>query len=107
MNDDKIAELQRLFTKQENELLQSLATIRKQMAIINGETPLFRLYINNYTKNPIYYAHLFNDDGKQTDARMSCKTTDEEKAGLYADVPYHSRDIAPVIIKSILKQAGL
>ncbi|GHS89852.1 hypothetical protein AGMMS49957_13980 [Synergistales bacterium] len=84
MNNDKIAELQRLFTKQENELLQSLATIRKQMAILNGETRLFRLYINTYTKDPIYYAHLFNDDGKQTDARMSCKTTDKEKAELFA-----------------------
>ncbi|GHV77558.1 hypothetical protein AGMMS49942_23790 [Spirochaetia bacterium] len=84
MNNDKIAELQRLFTKQEYELLQSLATIRKQMAIINGDAPLFRLYINNYTKTPTYYAHLFNDDGHQTDVRISCKTTDKEKAKLYA-----------------------
>jgi integrase len=84
MNDDKIAELQRLFTKQESELLLSLSTIRKQMKVLDGENHLFRLFINNYTKNPIYYAHLFDDDGKQTDARMSCKTTDKEKATLYA-----------------------
>jgi integrase len=81
---DKVAELQRLFTQQEKELLQSLATIRKQMSIINGDTSLFRLFINNYTKDPIYYAHLYDDNGRQTDARMSCKTTDKEKATLYA-----------------------
>ncbi|AEF85745.1 site-specific recombinase, phage integrase family [Treponema primitia ZAS-2] len=45
---------------------------------------LFRLYINDYTKTPIYYAHLYDDDGRQTDARMSCRTTDKEKAKLYA-----------------------
>jgi hypothetical protein len=84
MNGEKLFELQTLFAKQEKELLQSLATIRQEMAIINGVTSLFRLYINNYTKNPIYYAHLFDDDGKQTDVRISCKTTDKEKAELYA-----------------------
>ncbi|GHV77113.1 hypothetical protein AGMMS49942_19340 [Spirochaetia bacterium] len=84
MNEDKILELQRLFARQETELLQSLTTIRNEMAILNGEKQLFRLYINNYTKNPTYYAHLFDDNGKQTDARMSCHTIDKEEAELYA-----------------------
>jgi integrase len=54
------------------------------MEVLNEENHLFRLFINKYTKDPIYYAHLYDDDGKQTDARMSCKTTDKEKATLYA-----------------------
>ncbi|MDR3049299.1 MAG: tyrosine-type recombinase/integrase [Elusimicrobiota bacterium] len=84
MTDDKVSQLKRLFASQEQELLQSLATIRKQMELLNEEKPLFRLYINKYTKDPIYYAHLFDDNGKQTDARMSCFTMDMEAANLYA-----------------------
>lgn len=84
MTNEKFVELQRLFEKQEKELLQSLITIRKEMAIIDGQKQTFRLYKPDYLKNPIYYAHLFDDNGKQTDARMSCKTIDKEKAKLYA-----------------------
>jgi integrase len=83
INTPDLSNLSKILSIQEKELLKSLTTIRKELMILNGEK-LFRLYINSYTKKPTYYAHLFDDDGKQTDARMSCKTTDKTKAEIYA-----------------------
>jgi hypothetical protein len=77
-------ELQKMLEKQEQDLLEFLATIRKQMEYIRNKEKLFRLYINHYTKKPTYYAHLFDNNGRQTDVRISCKTTDKEQAKLYA-----------------------
>jgi integrase len=84
MGNKQTRALQDLLARQEMEMLQCLATIREQQMLLEGEKKLFRLYINTQTKSPIYYAHLFDDNGKQTDCRMSCQTTDKEKAALYA-----------------------
>ncbi|MDR1108605.1 MAG: site-specific integrase [Spirochaetaceae bacterium] len=84
MNDVKTLEVLRMLADQEKELLKCLTAVRRQMAVINGKKQAFRLYQPPYVKSGFYYAHLFDDNGVQTDARMSCKTTDKEQAALYA-----------------------
>jgi integrase len=84
MNDVKTLEVLRILEKQEQELLKSLMAVRQSMAVINGKKQTFRLYKPDYVKSGVYYAHLFDDNGVQTDARMSCRTTNEEEAELYA-----------------------
>jgi integrase len=84
MNNEKTLEFLRMLEDQEKELLKCLSAVRQQMAVINGKKQAFRLYKPAYVKSGVYYAHLFDDNGVQTDARMSCKTTDKEAAYLYA-----------------------
>jgi hypothetical protein len=83
MTDAKILEIQILLRNQEKELLKSLIAVRQSMTVINGKKQTFRLYKPDYVKSGVYYAHLFDDNGVQTDARMSCRTTDKEEAELY------------------------
>jgi integrase len=82
--DAKNLQMKELLERQELELLKCLAVVREQMAEINGNRKQFRLYKPAYVKSGVYYAHLFDDNGVQTDARMSCLTTDKETAYQYA-----------------------